>query len=48
MATFSWTTAAGGNWGTGTDWAPAAGAPPGGDTAGTDVAVILKLSLIHI
>ncbi len=42
MATFTWTTVAGGNWGTGADWNPTAGAPPGG-TPDVDVAMLRSI-----
>ena len=44
MATFTWTTGGGGNWGTGSSWNPTAGAPPGGSTSDIDTAVLSNLA----
>ncbi len=44
MATFTWTTTSSSNWATGSNWKPSSGAPPGGSTTDTDVAVITNAS----
>ncbi len=44
MATFTWTTGVGGNWGTGADWSPTTGAPPGSISSNIDLAVLSQLT----
>jgi hypothetical protein len=44
MATFTWTTTSNNNWGLGSNWNPSSGAPPGGSTTDTDVAIITNVS----
>ena len=44
MATFTWTTGVGGNWGTGVDWSPTTGAPPGRISSNVDLAVLGQLT----
>jgi hypothetical protein len=44
MATFTWTVGAGGNWGTGADWSPTTGAPPGSASGNVDLAVLHQLT----